>query len=565
MPFSIKSKVATGIGVLFGLLLVTTAVAFLAINLLSRGTENLLTANYKSIRYCNKMMHSIDILPIDSAKAVAEFESALRYQEHNITEPGEGEATQNLRRYFDRIIRNGTSISNIDSINSTLYEISGVNQKALEQKNKDALEVASNANFWLSILATLVFVSGFTLAVNLPATISGPLKQITDGIREISKKNYRKRIQLNTKDEFGAMADAFNSMAEQLYEWEHSNYAQLSFEKSRVDSIISQMDDAVLGLDAEGRILFLNDAAAGLFNLDPQQLSGRPATEIARTNDLFDVVLQGSARGPLKIIVNGKEQFFVLNRKSVVREGKQLGDVYSLKNITQFKELDLSKTNLLATISHELKTPISSIKMSAQLLNDDRTGGLNQDQREMVQGISEDAERLLRLTGELLNMTQLETGNIQLRFQHVSAKNIADEAIAAVSMQSQQKGIMIQADVPSDLPHILADPEKTALVLVNLLNNAIKYSPERAVIHLNLRQVGKAVSFEVKDEGEGIDPTYQPHIFDRYFKVPGSINRSGTGLGLAISKEFIEAQGGGISVESTPGKGSIFRFELPVA
>lgn len=565
MAWTIKGKIATGIGVLFALLTLTSVVALIAINVLSDKTENLLTANYKTIRYCNQMMHAMDELHRNPG-AAAEFEQALRGQEQNITEPGEREATQALRRWFERLKpAPGDKVAEAQ-VNARIYDIGRLNQHALERKNAVALQTAAGAKMWLSVLITLVLIVGLTLAFNLPGIVAAPLKRITGGIREIARGNYATRIELNNRnDEFGEMAQAFNSMAARLDEWENSSMARVMFEKSRVDSIISQMEDAVLGTDAEGRVLFINHAASGLYNLSSDAIVGRAAAEIAGHNDLLGAVLQGEARGPLKIVVAGKEQFFALTHKAVEQNGRALGNVYTLKNITHFRELDLSKTNLLATISHELKTPISSIKLSAKLLADARTGGMNPEQLDMLGGIVEDTDRLLRLTAELLNMTQIETGNIQLRFLQVAPQVIVDEAIAAVAMEAGSRQIAIEQAVPADLPAVLADVDKAALVLVNLLSNAVRYSPEGSRIRLSVSRSEKTVSFAVQDEGAGIDPRYQSRIFDRYFKVPGSINKSGSGLGLAISREFIEAQGGSITVQSEYGNGSTFRFELPVA
>jgi signal transduction histidine kinase/HAMP domain-containing protein len=565
MAWTIKRKIATGIGVLFALLTIISVLALIAINMLSDKTENLLTANYNTIRYCNRMMHAMDELH-RSPNAVTEFENALKGQERNITEPGEREATQQLRHLFETL-RPGAGNDLVEArINAQLYKIGLLNQRALEQKNAVALRTAAGAKMWLSALITLVLIAGLSLAFNLPAIVAAPVKLITDGIREIAKGNYGTRIELNNeKDEFGVMAHAFNRMAARLDEWENSSMARLMFEKSRVDSIINQMEDAVIGTDAEGRILFINHIASQLYNLSSDGIVGKPAAEIAAQNDLLHAVLESPPKSPLQIVVNGKEQFFAVAHKAVEQDDKSLGDVYTLKNITHFKELDLSKTNLLATISHELKTPISSIKLSAKLLADERTGNMNPEQLEMLGGITDDTDRLLRLTAELLNITQIETGNIQLRFLQVLPRVIVDEAVAAVSVQAASKRISIEQRVSDDLPMIQADVEKAALVLVNLLSNAVRYSPEGARIRLLVERTKASVSFAVQDEGEGIDPRYQSRIFERYFKVPGSINKSGTGLGLAISKEFIEAQGGTITVESEYGKGSTFRFELPAA
>jgi len=236
-----------------------------------------------------------------------------------------------------------------------------------------------------------------------------------------------------------------------------------------------------------------------------------------------------------------------------------------LRNITPFHELNEAKTNFIATVSHELKTPISSIKMSAKLLADPRIGEMNNEQKELLQSIREDSNRLLKITGELLNMSQVETGNIQLKLQSVSPPLIIDKALNAVQKQAGQKNIRLQKNVPNVLGDVHADLEKTSWVLINFLTNAIKYTPADSSIDVRVLQQDHSVSFQVKDTGPGIEEKYLNRIFDRYFKVPGSLESSGTGLGLAISKEFIEAEGGTIWVNSTVGNGSLFGFDLPLA
>jgi len=216
-------------------------------------------------------------------------------------------------------------------------------------------------------------------------------------------------------------------------------------------------------------------------------------------------------------------------------------------------------------VSHELKTPISSIKMSARLLTDLRVGQLNGEQQELIRSITDDADRLLKITGELLNMSQVETGNIQLKLQPADPATIVDQAVQAVLFQAQQKGIRIHAAVADDLPLIQADVEKTSWVLINFLTNAIKYSPDQSGVEVAVYRSEDKVEFLVTDHGKGIDEKYLPRIFERYFKVPGTHDRNGTGLGLSISKEFIEAQGGHIWVSSQVGEGSRFGFRLTAA
>ncbi len=563
MPLTIKSKITTGISVFFVLLLTVSAIAIYFINILSSKTENLLTANYNTIRYCSEMSNALNNINTGD-NAITLFEKNLTAQEHNITEPGEAEATTRLRQYFDYLKAGDRSDTLFHKVYKQIYAIYRLNQLALEHKNTSALNTASDAKVWLTALATLIILISFTITLNFPGYIANPIRMLTEGIKEIAQKNYDKRIYLDSDDEFGEMAQAFNVMAQKLYEYEHSNLSKLMFEKKRVETIINQMEDAVIGVDANNKVLFINHMAEGLFNLKEAAVVNKYAPDVALHNDLFRTILQKNVKQPLKIITGKKEHYFFVDNRTVFSENKNIGEVYTLRDITSFKELDISKTNLLATISHELKTPISSIKMSSRLMSDERIGSLNAEQKELAHNIDEDAERLLRLTGELLNMTQVETGNIQLKLQRVSPIDIVNNSVQAVQVQAEQKNIMLEIHCAATLPHVLADADKTSWVLINLLTNAIKYSAEGTKTIVNITSQQHLVQFSVQDNGIGIEEKYLSKIFDRYFKVPGATQASSTGLGLAISKEFIEAQGGNISVKSIPGKGSIFVFSLPL-
>jgi signal transduction histidine kinase len=229
------------------------------------------------------------------------------------------------------------------------------------------------------------------------------------------------------------------------------------------------------------------------------------------------------------------------------------------------QEQSEAKSHFIATISHELKTPLSSIKMGARLLQDERVGGLNEEQHALTLQITEDADRLLRITGELLDLTQAETGHIQVQRAVVSAAHIVEVAAKAVSFQARQKNIQLVLDVHEGL-RVNADVEKSSWVLINYLTNAIRYSREEGMVTVTAHQgPGSFVTFTVRDQGPGIESRYLPRVFDKYFRVPGTGDEAGSGLGLAISKEFIEAQSGSVGVWSQPGFGSAFSFELPRA
>ena len=275
----------------------------------------------------------------------------------------------------------------------------------------------------------------------------------------------------------------------------------------------------------------------------------------------------GQKRAPVKIFAENKESYFEKETLhiSIVPTGEKdsilVGHVIFLRNVTSYKELDFAKTNFIATVSHELKTPISSIKLSLQLLENAEIGHLNDEQKNLVESIKDDATRLLKITGELLNMTQVESGNIQLSIMPADPKEILLYAINATQTQADQKQIKFNIECPDSISKVQADNEKTAWVLTNLISNAIRYSYDNSTIYLSIIETKNNVQISVRDRGQGIAPQYKDKVFDRYFRVPGT-KKEGTGLGLSISKEFIEAQGGQISVETEFGAGSKFSITL---
>ena len=324
------------------------------------------------------------------------------------------------------------------------------------------------------------------------------------------------------------------------------------------------------------QVLFVNDEALKISGLVANDIVGKSAKDVALSNDLIRMLIQGllqdnssesADKEPIKIFTNDKESYFEKEyiKISITPTGEtikqHIGDVIILKNITPFKELDFAKTNFIATVSHELKTPVSSIKMSLHLLENKKTGKITEEQRQLFHSIDEDSNRILKIISELLKLTQVETGNIQLSILQCDPVEILNYSLNAIKVQAEQHQIKFDIKTDENLPKVKADNEKTAWVLINILSNAIRYSPEKSRILIELKKENDRVLFSIKDNGKGIESRDLDRLFDKYFQVPGSSNL-GTGLGLAIGKEFIEAQGGEIGVESEIGIGSRFYFYL---
>ncbi|HJT72770.1 MAG TPA: ATP-binding protein [Chitinophaga sp.] len=560
----LKTKLSIGIGFLFTAILISGILGIIIIYQMKKDARLILEDNYETLVYSNNMLSLLEQQAWDT-NMLRKFEFNLSKQERNITEPGEGAATGAVRNMFEQLKHHPENDSLEALIRQRIYEINTANQQAILHKNQLAEANARRFSNYLMIVFGLLALVAFTLAVNFPSIISEPIQTLSEGIKAIVNKDYTKRIRISQHDEFGDLARAFNTMAEKLDEYEHSNLAHIKFEKSRIDTIINQMNDGIIGLDENRNLLFLNKVAENLLGIKEVEIRGKYAPDIAISNDLMRSLLQEKGQNrELKIYADQKESYFHLDVLNVTNNERVIGQVIVLRNITPFHELNEAKTNFIATISHELKTPIASIKMSAQLLMDDRVGNVNGEQEELVKSITDDAERLLKITSELLNMSQVETGHIQLKLEPVLPEIIIDNATSTVSSLAQQKNITIKIDQGTHEQKMLTDPEKTAWVLTNFLTNAVKYSPEDGEVVLTTSMRDNNILFSVEDHGRGIEEKYLSRIFDRYFKVPGTPEKVGTGLGLSISREFIEAQGGHIWVKSRFGEGSTFGFSLPV-
>lgn len=570
----IKAKLTIGVGVLFALIFTQALLGAWKVNELAGDAKNILKNNYNSLNFGNTMLESLESIDVDPTVGLATIEYNLKKQESNITEAGETEATQLLRAEFNRCkLHPGDTLAR-KGMRRAINDIVQLNLNAIQRKSAQAEVRSEQTVFLLTTLGTICFLIAFTLLFNLPENIAGPIRSLNESIKQIAAGNYEQRVHLHNNSEFGELAHSFNTMAARLQEFNNSNLARLMLEKQRIETLINNLHDPVIGLDERQRVIFINTEALNISGLKKETALGKSMSDLGAGNDLIrslasDLLENGEApAGPVRIFADGKESYFDKEVLNITAPGtdeqasRNLGHVIWLRNITSYKELDLAKTNFIATVSHEFKTPITSIKMSLQLLEDERVAGkLNHEQKTLVTSVREDIERLLRITKELLNMAQVETGNIQLSIQPANPRSILQNAIEVSQPQADLKHIRLMLDAPDSVPLILADPDKTVWVLSNLIINAIHYSYEKADIHLALHEESGWVEFTIRDTGQGIAPQYQDKVFNRYFRVPGS-RHEGTGLGLAISKEFIEAQGGSIRMQSEYGAGSTFTVRL---
>ncbi|SFI37750.1 HAMP domain-containing sensor histidine kinase [Halpernia frigidisoli] len=570
----IKTKLNAGVGLLFIMIIGLSVLSGWYINLLKKDTNNILAANYNTLQYSRNMLLALEDMQTDPL-AFDLFSKHLEKQRANVTEPGEGEATEKIAVHFNALKSDPKNTELQSSIRKDIAEVMQLNMSAIEHKSSIANTTAGGAITVISIAGTFCFLVAFILLVNLPSNIANPIKVLTQSIKEIANQNYKQRIDFEGNSEFSELSRSFNTMAEKLQEFSESKLDKIIKGKKRMETLIDNLHDPVIGIDENKKVLFVNDEALKITGLERRNFVGQLIQDVAVSNDLVRTIIREiinkqeskSLKDPMKIFANGKESYF---EKEIVdinviptgeAESSFIGQVIMLRNITPFKELDLAKTNFMGTVSHEFKTPISSIKMGIQLLGNEKIGTLNEEQKNLISGVQDDADRLLKITSELLNIAQVESGSMKLNMQNTEIQDIIDYAMDANKSAADQKNIQVFVKKDAELNSVYADKDKTSWVLNNLLSNAVRYSYENSSIEINIKKQDNSIKFSVIDTGQGIDPAYTERVFDRYFRIPGN-KKEGNGLGLSISKEFIEAQGGSITVKSEFGAGSEFSFVL---
>lgn len=569
----LRYRLTLGIGFLFALILLLGVQSVSYVRQLSISSKEILVDNYNSLHYAKDMLRSLDRMSQDSASRRALIRS-LELQRENITEVNEREVTAALSNKVAALTDSVTD-TEIKLIRDDLYRIMELNMASIRMKSSDTAASAADAMWSLTIVSVLCALLAMIFLIRFPAIVLRPIDKLKQGITQIANHNYGQRLDFGDNREFGEVAQSFNDMAAKLDEYRRSSLDKLMTAKTRVEAIVNTLHEPIIGLDSSRNILFMNSEALSVLNLK-EDVVGRNATEVALSNDLlrrlvrglYDENEKGDEQQPLKIYADNKESYFQVENTPLYitpvgsTEQQFIGNLIVLNNVTKYKELDSAKTNFISTVSHEMKTPISSILMSLQLLNDTRLGQLNDEQKQLVGSIKDSSDRLLNITGELLNMSQVESGKLKLMPKVVKPIELIDYAVHATQVLADRFHCFVEIDYPEKISKLFVDNEKIAWVITNLLSNAIHHSPEKSRIIIGAVQREKAVEIYVRDFGRGIDPRYHKSIFERYFRVPGT-KVQGSGLGLAISKEFVEAHGGTISVESQVNEGSRFSILLP--
>ncbi|RMF26593.1 MAG: HAMP domain-containing protein [Bacteroidetes bacterium] len=600
----LKTKIRLALLVVFAAVTLFGVIGVHFLNKTTAESMEMLQDNYRTMKYTREMSLALNdmlvALALDSTaasfrwrelrKAFDRFELYLNLQLRNVTETREINLTRSLQENYQQFKANVERMEGSKEVSTELYmqslhiqellqSVYGMNEKAILEKTDQANRTADRITLILIILGIFFFTFAVFSFIYFPHYLADPILALTESIRQIAQKNYSQRLAVKTDDEFGEMARSFNLMAQKLEEYESINLHQLLSEKRRIETIIERINEPIIGLDRELTVLFANQPTLQLLGMRADEVIGRDAYELSLLSSfarkLFGDLLRRPAGDnkpfPSSILTLPRQDSRLYFSRDILSVDNQddgpeafAGYVILLKNVTELKEQDLAKTNFMATLSHELKTPISAIDMSLNLLEDERIGALNAEQRELADTIRQNAARLLKMVNEILDMSKIEAGHVDIRLSSGHPREVVDKALQHVKTFLDEKRLRVDTHLEDKLPTLRLDLSKTTGVLVNFLTNAIRYSPAGGKIELFVRRSNAHVEFAVRDYGPGITRSEMKKIFQRYRRAKDDPTK-GTGLGLAISKEFIEAQGGKIWAESQPGKGSTFYFALPVS
>jgi NtrC-family two-component system sensor histidine kinase KinB len=462
--------------------------------------------------------------------------------------------------YFSELL---PLFTEIDNELQAVIGVNEVNATRLVSQARSVSDHAARTMFVVWVVGVGLVLSGYFATQR---AIFRPIQSLTAVAKELGNGNLDQVVPVQSNDEIGALAAAFNRLAAKLRAYRQITTDQILQARQMTEITFSAFPDAILALSVDGRIDFANPAAEELLKGLDSQLGLPP-----RIREEAEHVLKGatdymptSFEKAVPVLIKEREAY-LLPRVIGMRDesGKLFGAAIVLQDVTRFRLMDEVKTNLVSTVSHELKTPLSSIRMGLHLLLEERIGALNPKQLELLLAAREDSERLLRMINDLLDLARLESGQSRQRFEIVSPGTLIKNAAPDLKPLVEANDARLVTDTSAELPDVAVDLRQIGHVFSNLIANAARHSMPGEDVVLSAKPIGKSVRFSVLDHGPGIPREFQSRIFERFFRIPGTEDSTGVGLGLAIAKEMVVSHGGSIGLQSTSGKGSEFYFDLP--
>jgi two-component system, NtrC family, sensor histidine kinase KinB len=591
-------------------LLAVCAVSVFVVSFLGSHSQTILKDNYRSVLAAQRMKEAIERM--DSAalflvagqrqKALEQseknrpvFEAELKIQEGNITEAGEKEFTDKLRaawidyqQKFDRL----QQLSDTDAarrfyfaemeaaflkVKATADEILAINQDAMVRKSDTVRRTAERMNAITLAVAAGALILGLLVSMTLTRRMLQPLAVLREATHRIGSGDFDARAQVAGNDEIGQLGRDFNAMAARLADYRKSSLGELLQAHLSMQAAIDSLPDPVVIFGAQGQLTNANDAAETLLGIKTDGVRKEPLKSVHPSvaevlEKMRSYVIAGKGaylpKGfeeavPLPTVTGDR---YFLARATPVYEtrGVVVGVTVILQDVTRLRRFEELRNDVVATVAHEFRTPLTSLRMAVHLCTEGVAGPLTEMQSDLLYAAREDCDRLQGMVDDLLDLSRIESGRVELHAVPTSIAVLVDDALQNCRSEADAKNVKVH--VESALPDVklLVDRDRVEHVFSNLITNAVHYTPDNGMVVLAGQVVDGFVRFTVTDAGKGIAPEFHERIFEKFFRVPDGTHK-GTGLGLYIAKEIVRAHGGEIGVDSEVGKGAKFWFTLPVS
>lgn len=572
--------------------------------------NGLMINNYKSINAVDNMR---DVLEKQNASVIAyiyngqqnEVDEFYKYSDdfyrwyniesNNITEAGEKNYVEKIRNSYTDYIKSFAGIQSIkksaDSkeemklynsstapdfvdLRQELTDISALNERAMTNNKKRIISYTGDSMNIILIISIICVAASLVLSNYFTGKFLKPVTLLTETMKRVKEGDLNQQAPVVFEDEIGGMAREFNNMTKRLQIFEESTLGKVIDEKNKSLAIVKSISDPIIVLDNNYKVILCNDACNLYFGVDENNVINKHFLMAIKDGELFDFITQASNMKeqdmPIQKMYNmadskGNYYFNVLVTQIKDIHEVQTGVIVVFQNVTELKQVENMKSDFISTVSHEFKTPLTSIMFGTSLLLDKNLGISDERQMKILNTMKEDADRLLSLVNDLLRLSKIEYDKSIFKMKPCSIRSIIQDSIKEFYNVAESKGVNLVYDADKDLPKISGDFEKLTWAVNNLISNALKCTDRGDQIIITACAKENNISVEVRDTGIGIPEEYQNKIFDKFIQIKGQDSeRRGTGLGLAITKQIIEAHSGSIHCKSVLGQGSIFTFTLPI-
>jgi signal transduction histidine kinase len=596
---SLQRRLRLGLGAIAAALALLAVAAVAALDHLGGAVEVILRENYASTVLCEQMKEALErqdaaaLFAATGRRDIAGpmlahnregFSRALAGEEANITVPGEGALVREIRERYaayqrdvDRVLALpeaeltaayfGVLMPQFDALRDRIEQVRHLNQAAMEAADREAKRLSRSTVQAALVVSVGAVILAAWLAFWLPRSFLRPLRSLTVSATAIGEGHLDVRVEEPATLELATLANAFTVMTERLRAYRDSSLGELLAAKDLARSTLECMVDPVLVLDGEGGVHLGNEAAERAFALrmgsaeELREAGLEVPEELAAARDR--ALESGAPVLPQSLseaVRRGDRHYLVRAVPLAASPKGRPAALVIAQDVTRFRRIDELKSDMVATVSHEFKTPLTSLRMATHMLLEDSTGPLNEPQRELVTVARDDTERLRSMVEELLDVVRIEAEAGALHKVPVEPRALLDEVADAHRAIARGKGVLLEVE-PAESGAVEVDPERLGIALANLVANAVRHTPEGGHVRLRASRREGALRIEVADEGEGIAADVLPRIFDRAFTRARQGRRHG--LGLSIAREIALQHGGEIQVQSEVGKGSVFALVVP--